>query len=322
MLNAGRVPSCPICESANTREFLDVFDDRYGYPGRFRLMNCRDCGHITLTGTKFTSAELADLYTRYYPRSQMDVESHTPAAESAGFGAWLRGDRARAFRWVARNSRVLDIGCGFGESLGFHKARGCEAYGVEADSNILRVARKFGYNVRVGLFDASAYAAEFFDYVTLDQVIEHMSDPLSALRGIATVLKPGGMVIIGTPNANGWGARVFGRHWINWHAPYHLHLFSPRSMAIAARRAGLGLVQSRTVTSSEWLSYQWAHLVTFPKPGEPSAFWARTGATSRNRRVVLKAASLLHRLKINHLATRLFDAARIGDSRLYFLEKV
>jgi hypothetical protein len=34
------------------------------------------------------------------------------------------------------------------------------------------------------------------------------------------------MVIIGTPNANGWGARVFGRYWINWHAPYHLHFFN------------------------------------------------------------------------------------------------
>lgn len=314
------MPICPVCDSRKTREFLEVFDDRYGYPGRFWLMNCCDCGHIALTGAKFTSSEIADLYTRYYPRSQMGVESHAPA-ESGGFGAWLRGDRARAFRWVARNSRVLDIGCGFGESLGFHKARGCEVYGVEADSNILRVAEKFGYNVLVGLFDASAYPSEFFDYVTLDQVIEHMADPLSALRGVATVLKPGGMVIIGTPNANGWGVRVFGRHWINWHAPYHLHCFSTRSMAIAAQRAGLTVVRSRTVTSSEWLSYQWAHLVTFPKPGEPSPFWAKTGTVSRSRRAVLKGLSFLHRLRINHLATRLFDTAQVGDSRLFFLEK-
>lgn len=316
------VANCPICENSGTKAIRSVYDDRYGFPGSFVQMKCGNCGHIFLVGACFTSAELTDLYTRYYPRSQMDVESHAPAAESEGFGAWLRGDRARAFRWVERNSRVLDIGCGFGESLGFHKARGCDAYGVEADSNILRVAEKFGYNVRVGLFDASAYPADFFDYVTLDQVIEHMSDPLAALRGIATVLKPGGMVIIGTPNANGWGVRLFGRYWINWHAPYHLHCFSTRSMAIAARRAGLSVVRSRTVTSSEWLSYQWAHLVTFPKPGEPSPFWARTGAVSRSRRMVLKAASLLHRLRINHLATRLFDAARIGDSRLFFLEKV
>jgi 2-polyprenyl-3-methyl-5-hydroxy-6-metoxy-1,4-benzoquinol methylase len=321
MLTAGRMALCPICESTKTRESLEVFDDRYGYPGSFRLMNCRNCGHIALNGANFTSTGLEELYTRYYPRSQMDVESHAPAAESGGFGAWLRGDRARAFRWVARNSRVLDIGCGFGESLGFHKARGCEAYGVEADSNILRVAEKFGYNVRVGLFDPSAYQPDFFDYVTLDQVIEHMADPLSTLRGVAKVLKPGGMVIIGTPNANGWGARVFGRYWINWHAPYHLHCFSMRSMAIAAQRAGLIVIRSRTITSSEWLSYQWAHLVTFPKPGEPSPFWAKTGSVSRSRRAVLKGLSLLHRLRINHLATRLFDAARVGDSRLFFLEK-
>jgi len=298
-----------------------VYDDRYGFPGSFVQIKCGNCDHISLVGACFTSAELADLYTRYYPRSQMDVESHAPAAESEGFGAWLRGDRARAFRWVARNSRVLDIGCGFGESLGYHKARGCEAFGVEADRNILRVAEKFGYNVRVGLFDASAYPADFFDYVTLDQVIEHMAEPLSALRGIATVLKPGGMVIIGTPNANGWGARVLGRYWITWHVPYHLHCFSMRSMAIAAECAGLTVVRSRTITSSEWLSYQWAHLVTFPKPGEPSPFWAKTEAVSRSRRAALRGLSLLHRLRVNHLATRLFDAARVGDSQLFELRK-
>lgn len=315
------ITNCPICGSVKTSVVRSVYDDRYGFPGTFVHRKCANCGHIALNGANFTSAELAQLYTRFYPRSQMDVESHVPAAESGGFGAWLRGDRARAFRWVPRNSRVLDIGCGFGESLGFHKARGCEAYGVEADGNIQRVAEKFGYNVRVGLFDPSAFQAGFFDYVTLDQVIEHMADPLSALRGVATVLRPGGRVIIGTPNASGWGVRVFGRYWINWHAPYHLHCFSMRSMAIAAQRAGLTVVRSRTITSSEWLSYQWAHLVTLPEPGEPSPFWAKTGTVSRSRRAVLKGLSYLHRLRINHLATRLFDAARVGDSHLFFLEK-
>ena len=315
------IKDCPICGSANPRVVRSVYDDRYGFPGTFVHQKCANCGHIALDGANFTSTKLEELYTRYYPRSQMDVDSHAPAVESGGFGAWLRGDRTKAFRWVARNSRVLDIGCGFGESLGYHKARGCDAYGVEADSNILRIAEKFGYNVRVGLFDSSAYQPDFFDCVTLDQVIEHMADPLSALRGIATVLKPGGMVIIGTPNANGWGARVFGRYWINWHAPYHLHCFSKRSMVIAAQLAGLNVVQTRTITSSEWLSYQWAHLVTFPKPGEPSPFWAKTGSVSQSRRALLKGLSLLHRLRINHLTTRLFDAARVGDSRLFFLEK-
>jgi len=298
-----------------------VYDDRYGFPGSFVQSKCENCGHIALNGANFTSAELADLYTRYYPRSRMDVESHAPAAESGGFTAWLRGDKARAFRWVARNSRVLDIGCGFGESLGFHKARGCDAYGVEADSNVLRVAEKFGYNVRVGLFDPSAYQPEFFDYVTMDQVIEHMADPVSTLRGVASVLKPRGMAVIGTPNANGWGVRVFGRYWLNWHAPYHLHCFSAQSMTIAAQRAGLAVVRSRTITISEWLSYQWAHLITFPKPGDPSPFWSGSGGYTLPERIALKAASLLHRSRINHLVTRTFDATGVGDSQLFELRK-
>jgi len=180
--------------------------------------------------------------------------------------------------------RVLDLGCGFGESLGYHAARGCDVYGVEADENIRRVVEKFGYKVHVGLFDDRVYEPEFFDYVTMDQVIEHVTDPLLTLRGVARILKSGGKAILSTPNANGWGAKIFGRRWINWHAPYHLQFFSRDSMRIAAEQAGFEVTQVKTITNSEWLFYQWIHLVTYPKLGEPSWFWSPKKMVQLSRR--------------------------------------
>lgn len=310
---------CLVCSNA-VRYYKTLFDDRYGYPGLFQLTRCDHCGHMSLQ-TTFSPGSLTRLYTDYYPRSAFRPEDYHSHKEVRGFRSWLNGERCSAYAWVPENVRVIDIGCGFGETLGYHKERGCEVYGVEADENIRRVAERHGFNVHVGLFDPDLYDPDFFDYVTMDQVIEHISDPMETLCGIARVLKPGGLAIMSTPNSNGWGARLFGRYWINWHAPYHLHHFSIKSMAIAAEQAGMVLEQIRVITSSEWLFYQWVHLVTFPQMGVPSPFWSSKGRLRAGKKWIIAILQIVHLTKINHFVTRLFDALGAGDNFLFILRK-
>lgn len=312
---------CPICGGANTHDRFTLYDDRFGYPGQFPLQKCQDCGHRYLGNTSFSDDQIRHLYSDYYPRRSMTVEDYRPHVERRGFLAWLDGARASAFRWVPRGVRVLDIGSGFGQALGYHVARECEAWGVESDENALRVAERHGFNVRIGVFNSSDFPPDYFDIVTMDQVIEHMRDPVATMAGIRTVLKPGGMAILSTPNARGWGAKVFGRHWINWHAPYHLHFFSRRSMGIAAKRAGLESRPLGTITPSAWLEYQWIHLATCRGPQEVSPFWSAAGGYTSRERVAIRAADLLHRSRLTHLATRAFDAAGMGDSQLFELRR-
>jgi 2-polyprenyl-3-methyl-5-hydroxy-6-metoxy-1,4-benzoquinol methylase len=314
-----RESACAICGAPQHAE-RRLYDDRYGHPDSFVLARCEGCGHRRLDAT-MTEAQITQLYTRYYPRSQLDIASWAPPQESAGLAAWWRGDRANAFRWVAPRVRVLDIGCGFGESLGYHRSRGCEAHGVEADANILRVAERHGLNVRHGLFDPRHYEPASFDAVTLDQVIEHVADPVPVLRGIREVLKPGGLLVLSTPNAGGWGARVFGRHWIHWHAPYHLQFFSRTSMARAAADAGLVIEQRRTITNTRWLDFQWCHLASLAPAGQASAFWSPSRPRSTVRRIALRVARMPHQLGLNGALTRLMDTLRLGDNVVYLLRR-
>lgn len=265
--------------------------------------------------------QLFELYTHYYPRSSFNVEDFRPYHEVAGIRAWLNGVYRSAFRWVPRNVRVLDIGCGFGETLGYHAERGCDVYGVEADENIRRISDIYGFRVHVGLFDPDSYPRDFFDYVTMDQVIEHMSDPVETLQGVARVLKPGGVAVLSTPNADGWGARRFGSRWLHWHVPYHLHHFSVRSMGLTAERAGLHVKLHKVITSSDWLHWQWIHLLMYPDPGYPSVFWAHKGKLPIYKAMLLYILTLLNFLKINHIITRILDQCKVGDNLLYFLVK-
>ncbi len=314
------IVACSICGEASRLLYRDLYDDRYGYPGEFALYVCDSCGHRHIP-VAFGSEELTSLYTNYYPRGGFDLDSFRPEREESGFLSWLNGDRGSAFRWVPRNVRVLDIGCGIGSTLAYHAARGCQAVGMEADGNVQAIARRYGLDIRQGVFDGNQFASESFDYVTLDQVAEHVVDPHALLRGVARVLRPGGTVVITTPNAGSFGAHLFGRKWLNWHVPYHIQFYTPRSLKHAARRAGLEVVRARTVTASEWQYYQWMHVLQYPPRGEPSGFWSAKGRVRHVSPFLDRSVSQGRRLRLHRYISRLLDVLGLGDNFVFILRK-
>jgi 2-polyprenyl-3-methyl-5-hydroxy-6-metoxy-1,4-benzoquinol methylase len=290
-----------------------LYDDRYAYPGEVELVACARCGHRWLD---FAPADVRALYADYYPRRELEL-ADVPARRAAhGLRAWWRGERAAAAAWVPPEVAVLDVGCGTGEALAYHRDRGCKVRGVEADAHAVRIARARGLSVDHGAFDPALHAPASYDVVTLDQVLEHFVDPVAALRGVHTVLRPGGTAIVATPNAASAIARIAGDRWIHWHAPYHLHLFSRASLAQAAEHACLAIVEIRTITNSEWLSYQWIHALTRPPRGTRSTLWD-PGA----RDPVIRAMRALRFFGGEAAVTRICDALGTGDNFLARLRR-
>jgi SAM-dependent methyltransferase len=312
---------CPICKNHKFRVFRKgLYDDRFGYPGRFNLVRCRFCNHVFLDA-EFTAEEVSRFYTEYYPRRNYDLAKHRPYKKGRPISDWLNGARSAAYYWVPNGVRILDIGCGTGESLGYFKSIGCSAFGVEADENIRKIADRFGYNIHIGMFDSAMYQENSFDYVTMNQVLEHMADPRKVLDGIYGILRPGGTLIVTIPNVFGWGRRMFGKKWINWHIPYHGNFFSKRSMRSLASATGFRIAKAVTVTPSGWLDFQWYHLLTFPNIGETSAFWMPEGNKSFLNTRTAGFIKAVHRFKINHKISRFFDMLNAGDNFIFILQK-
>ncbi|BDG60365.1 hypothetical protein caldi_14550 [Caldinitratiruptor microaerophilus] len=153
---------------------------------------------------------------------------------------WLNG---------AYRGELLDVGCGSGQFLANMRARGWNVLGVEPDGEAVRVAREhFGLTVSQGTLEEVDLREGTFDAVTLNHVIEHVLDPVGILRSCRRVLKPGGLLVVVTPNPAGLGARFFGEGWLHWDPPRHLFLLSPQNLGEAAQRAGLQVVRLWTVS--------------------------------------------------------------------------
>ena len=137
-----------------------------------------------------------------------------------------------------RGAKLLDIGCGNGEFVRFASSLGWDAQGLEPDPKAVAVARKSGEAVAQGGFPRTGLPDRQFDAVTLNHVIEHVHDPVGALREVRRILKPGGAIWIATPNLDGAGFHLFREHWLSLDPPRHLMIFNASSLAMACERGG------------------------------------------------------------------------------------
>ena len=161
----------------------------------------------------------------------------------------------------------------------------------------------------------------------MNQVIEHIPDPEKSLALLVKRLKPAGQLVLSFPNAGSIYRRISGRHWINWHVPYHQHHFTKRSIAVMAEKLGLRIIRVRTITPNMWTVLQYRNWRAGAAEGRPSDVWGSTASTpakvSLGRKVINKSLRLLLRALNPGIAlvNRMIDMAGFGDSLLVVLRK-
>jgi SAM-dependent methyltransferase len=141
--------------------------------------------------------------------------------------------------------RYLDVGCGSGSALGVAQALGWRTAGIEVDVAAAEKARRFAAELHVGDVLAAPFGAARFDVITVFHVLEHLPDPVAAMRRMLGWLAPGGLLIVEVPNAGGLGARLFGRAWSALELPRHLSHFTPETLERTVAQAGGRVVWRR-----------------------------------------------------------------------------
>lgn len=135
--------------------------------------------------------------------------------------------------------KILDVGCSNGEFLYLAKQRGYETYGVELNQKTANTAIRSGINVFIGFLKDANFRNDYFDHITLSDVIEHVSDPGNLLEECKRILRPGGTIIIKTPNmdcfwprSTFWLYRLFRIPWSFVTPPHHLYYFSINNLRL------------------------------------------------------------------------------------------
>jgi SAM-dependent methyltransferase len=166
---------------------------------------------------------------------------------------------------------VLDVGAGDGTLVGAFRRHGREASGVDpyapASSPHVRAAE-------LQDMDGTWSAVIFW------HSLEHLRRPVLALRHAASLVVPGGVLVVAVPNASSLQARLFGDRWLALDLPRHLVHITPQALLSQIEGLGFRLERVSYVRGGQVL-FGWLHGIVGRLPGHPDLYDAIRRAEAR-----------------------------------------
>lgn len=210
--------ACRLCDAADLARHFEVRGST--------LDRCRRCGFVQVRDQP-SAAELEAIYG----------ETYFASSKYADLRAQQRENQRRLdlleHAGVAPGGRVLDVGCATGDFIAAAGDR-YDLWGLDVSPFATGVARernpRFAAQVRTGFIEDQAFEPASFDAIALWDVVEHLWDPRRVLRQLVAHLRPGGSLILSTPDIGAVTARLMGRRWAFMTPPEHLGFFCARSL--------------------------------------------------------------------------------------------
>ena len=225
-------PACPICHD-DEREFS------YELAKGYRVARCEGCGTHYLY-PRLTEEAMQRVYqdpayyqggdSGYADTSYFDQE----AALRATFKCLLRNLQKRGMT----GGDLLEVGCGYGYLLDEARPYFRHRVGTEFSPEAAACARETGADVFVGGIEQLP-AEALFDCAACIQVIEHIYDPVRFMNQLVPHVRPGGYVVLATPDIGGALRKLMGRSWPSFKVPEHVVYFNFNTLQQLMTGAGL-----------------------------------------------------------------------------------
>jgi len=218
---------------------------------------CPLCGTLCLQATPLTDAvEMRRCRQCGFMFARRDEQEACEAGYYESMGGYERFVEVKRAEWrellqdlAARTQgrRLLDVGCARGYALALAREYGWVPSGVEVSRDDASFATsRFGLQVHCGPIETNPFEPETFDVVLMWSVIEHIADPVSALRACRALLKQGGLISIHTCNVAGKAAETLGAKWSMYNLPGHVSFFSTDTIRQALSKAGFAVERLET----------------------------------------------------------------------------
>lgn len=247
------IRACPVC-GATQRVFAvaapgDYLDEEHPVPvATYPYYRCAECEAIYL-GTLPSMETLSAYYEAptYHVR-HASLTGDRPDRVSPIWSAYLRIARPVP---AGKPGRHLDYGCGPGDYVAFARSCGWESIGVEYSDRSAQEARSRGLEIILES-ELDRQAEGQFDFITLNQSLEHVPDPVATVAAMTRLLKPGGTMYIEFPNFDCLEYRIFGRNYSMISAPLHFQFYTPKTMQRIAEKTGLEVLRRK---NNPWMMH-------------------------------------------------------------------
>lgn len=230
--------------SALQPDSFAITDSHYGVTTE--LYQCQNCAFVQSSET--------DNVLSYY--EQLEDQGYESSREARA----LQADKIlEQISKIKTSGKLFDVGAGSGILLESAAKFGYRASGVEPSHWLSEQAKARGLAVREGIFVPSK---EEFDIITLIDVIEHVDNPHQLVLDIYNSLRPGGILVLATPDFSSLFAKVMKHRW--WHYRIaHIGYFNRQNLNYLLTKVGY---RPLVITTAKWyfsLDYLWERCLKY-----------------------------------------------------------
>lgn len=226
MPNVGDSFLCPMCGGV---KFIRCISRRIGGS----VVECAHCGHFTLWPQPGQEEVI-----RWY------INRTSEKSENCRKGAALYDDyEIKLFEKYdpRKNISIIDVGCGVGASLKYYTKKGYHIIGIDIDKEIVNSLKKQGFEIYQKTLEEMSISDEKYDWVICYDVLEHIREPLKAIKILSGLVKQNGLLGLSSPNGeaiNAYGEQTYALSVDK----EHLNYFRPLQLIAILEKLGFTLV--------------------------------------------------------------------------------
>jgi len=242
---------CPVCRSESILNYFK--DDPY-------LKECKDC---KITFTHPFPEGITEAYSEDYYKILHEKQLRQRVK------LWRK--RLKIVKKFCKSGKLLDVGTGDGLFLKVAKTAHFKICGTEISPAAVRAAKNlYDLNIHLTEIENADFEENSFDVITIWHVIEHVKNPLEALKKLYKLSKPGAVVFVATPNLDKHVARIIYRLKRNKPYPFycpkgeqHLFHFTESTLKKIIKKAGFNIIYTGVDFASVSLEFKMLECASF-----------------------------------------------------------
>lgn len=318
------VINCLICNNVSGNELVKLKELQLGLGEIFMYQRCGNCNSMQLLNPPADFSPYYPVEKYYSFTNGIKILKHSDFLRKAKTNYLLYGKSKLLgsilsigykipdfFQWMIElkaqlDDEILDVGCGNGmlleklHKMGFNRLTGIDPFiGEEKDFGSVKILRKNIEDI-----------AGKFGVIMMHHVLEHLPNPLRALKNTHSLLQENRSLLVRIPVMGNYGWNTYGEFWAGLDAPRHLFIPSEKGMRMLAESAGFEVtkVEYDTVDYLIWCSEQYKKGMSLYAKGS---------------HMLDKKNSMFSKQQIKDFRNILADvnARNYGDTAAYYLKR-
>lgn len=225
---------------------VDDYKVRYIKDG-YNIVQCNKC-NLVYVNPRLTQESITQLYDENYflgegfDKSVQYQNEFDELSNKTDLSNWDVSTINELLLTKEQAPKLLDIGCGMGLFLWKAKQVGFDVEGIELSTFAADFVRLKGIKVRDKSIYEDKLLENYYDAISMKEVIEHLPDPKTALQNVYDSLKPGGVLFMTTGNYSCPERKLRGKDWFYFMPEGHIYVFSNKTMTNYLKQIGFSKV--------------------------------------------------------------------------------